>query len=301
MRTQDLEQHIGRLGQVGYGLVLLPFLGDFLERGRLPVAPREWITELSVGILLVGYALVLRRALQRNIELNKSRVNLQRLIVHDLKNPVSNVLGAIATLQQGSPTEADPQPLLNVALNSCRQGLRLVDQILEIDRLELNEFPIAAKEFNVQQVLSECVSELRGPAGIKDVVLRWEESSPTPPLRSDPDLIRRSTMNLLSNALASTPSGGSIVVRHGYEKGRWLIEISDTGTGTAPDILESLARPKERGPAGNTPTLKTGKGIGLYFCRLAMDALKGDLRIKSEPQQGTTVFLSIPQLAQETA
>src|SRR4051794_19126784 len=86
--------------RLSYALILLPFLGDFLERGRVPSGAREWITEVFIGVLIILYIAILRRTRRRITRLESLRQSLTRLLVHDMKNPLTCVMGALSCLSR---------------------------------------------------------------------------------------------------------------------------------------------------------------------------------------------------------
>lgn len=181
---------------------------------------------------------------------------------------------------------------LNLALNSCRQQVHMIDQVLEVDRMELADLNIKKTVIDVGALISECTKEISGIAGLKDIEIACDVLG-LPMLISDRDLLKRVLMNLLSNALKYTGEGGRISLRVSRSLGNVQFEVADTGVGMPSEKMDRLFDKFYR-LEGVDQTEHRGMGLGLYFCRTAVEALGGTIKAKSAVGEGTEMVFTLP-------
>ncbi|MBI4396393.1 MAG: HAMP domain-containing histidine kinase, partial [Elusimicrobia bacterium] len=160
-----------------------------MERGQLPYTGREFTTEILMGLVITLYILILHRVHKKLVKLEESRSRLVQLLVHDLKNPITGALGSISSLIQDSNDPHQRNKLLNIALINCRSEITLIDQILEIDRLEMAELSPRKQRVHIQAFLDSCVNEITGTAIFKDIHVSKSNTSSSAHLEADPDLL----------------------------------------------------------------------------------------------------------------
>lgn len=122
------------LERLSYTLLLLPFLTDFLETGRAPRAPRQLITESLVGLLILAFVAVLRRTRKEIERLEELKQSLTLAILHDLKNPMTTLLGSLQHNLASSPEPQVQRQLLEVAARSCERQIALAGTLLDAER-----------------------------------------------------------------------------------------------------------------------------------------------------------------------
>ena len=283
------------LETLSYPLILAPFFTEYLEHGSLPNTLQELTTEISIGLLFVATAIYVRVTRHELMRLDELRQILTETIVHDLRNPLTSFKGAIDFLAETQ--EADLQTrrqLISVAQNPCAAQMHLIDSLLDMDRLETKQFPINRRKFDAISLLQEASSEMVGAALVNHIEMTVSADDGMPQVFADKTLLDRVLANLISNALKYTPKNGTIKLKasHDKKRGVFLFSVEDTGSGVPPEASKKLFQRYYR-IEGTEQRLHRGTGLGLYFCRLAVEAHGGTITVGATPQGGTVFNFTI--------
>ena len=224
-------------------------------------------------------------------QLDQLRNDLTEMVVHDMKGPLAEVVGNLdlITYEPLSPTQ---QEFLDMAVLGGNDLQRMIMNLLEIGRMEegrliLNREPVvfAAMAGAVRNVF-KTVIRLKGlDLRILDRTGRSHHL--------DEGLISRVIQNLLTNAIAHTPEGGAITIE-ALTGGHGGLEFSvaDTGEGISERHIHRLFQKFMQAHSANRP--RTSTGLGLAFCKLAVDAHGGEIRCESREGEGTTFYVTLP-------
>ncbi len=166
-----------------------------------------------------------------------------------------------------------------------------MDRLLEVERLESGVFPLKVQSIDLQPFLNGCLQEWSGPAVLKEIELRPAPSYLTATVTADPEILRRVIGNLLQNALKYTPAGGRVELGATGDKDRVRIRVADSGRGVGTDERKRLFDRYYR-VEGRDQAAHAGAGLGLYFCRLAVEAHGGTIDVADGP--GMVVVLDLP-------
>ncbi len=281
---------------------LSPILAQ-LQREQLAIAG---LVVLLMGVLLGTLLAGLRWAggvvaaqqdelRERNralLELQQARDDLTSLIVHDLRSPLTAIIGYLDLLRLSDPA-AETQSLLGPAITSARHMRGLIATILDLRQLQDGSLPLERQPVDLAELLAVSEEEYCGWAQRdgKDIVV--EPAEGLPPAHADPDLLRRLVANLLSNALKHTPAGTTIRIAARRDgTGAWaVLTVTDDGPGISAEVLPRLfgryVRGGGRSEGGST-------GLGLAFCKLAAEAHGGTISVDSAPGRGTTFTVLLP-------
>jgi len=262
--------------------------------------------------LLAKVRSVLRvKALQDEIERRKSEIeaanqqlvrmqgfkeSMMQMVVHDLKNPLASIMGNIQLIQMQSiemMTPARLGELLQRTQESARQLMRMILNILQIGKLEEQKMPLRLEPVPLHAVVQENADEMMGLSARDGISLENRVSPDLPAPRADRELLSRVIANLLSNAFKHTPTGGRVVVDAERDGDRITLTISDTGEGIPEDLQPRIFEKFVAGDPDSNKRLLHDSGLGLTFCRLAVDCHGGRIWLKSKPGEGTTVFVSL--------
>jgi signal transduction histidine kinase len=261
--------------------------GEF-ESSRLCVAwtsNRIAAPDSAPGRLIVLHDVTSER------ELERMREELTRTMVHDLRGPVSVILSALEIARTSTGSAPD---MLVRARRAAEELNELIDGILDVSRLEQGSFPMERRETSIDAVVAQALETAAPVAQRKRQTLGSALHPETPPAWADASLVARVLHNLIGNALKFTPEGGRILIAAAPEPGAAdLIRVSveDDGPGIPESVRERLF---ERFSAGDQPG--SGTGLGLAFCRLAVEAQDG--RIWLEPRTGgSTIAFTLPTAA----
>jgi signal transduction histidine kinase len=227
-------------------------------------------------------------------EVEQLRQDLTDMLVHDMRGPMGNLINAINTiplvmgeLPPGSPIAQ----LVDIARRSGQQMQDLIDSMLDVSQLEQNEVPLNRTRVQVATLVRIVEDQLSSMATAKQVELRFEVQGELPEPWIDQEMIRRVMVNLMTNALKYSPRGGQIHVIASEQEGCIKFSVRDHGPGIPSEyhwrIFDKFARVKH----GNMPS---GVGLGLAFCRLAVEAHGGRIWVESTPDQGSTFFFTLP-------
>ncbi|MDX1600440.1 MAG: ATP-binding protein [Anaerolineales bacterium] len=276
------------------GEVAVTLVGD--PRARLPFLA---ITLSVTSALFVALFFVVRRAdqlLRERTEAlrreQKMRSDFTRLVVHDLKNPLSAVIANLSALKSGMVGTLDDQQerFLDRGLSSAQDIKGLLEDMLDYERLEGGVLTPQLEEVSLSRLIQERVWAVEGLIQQNHQELDMEIDQNLPPVQVDQDLVSRVLDNLLSNAVKFSGEGGRIRVRSGGENGSVLIDILDNG----PGVPESdRARIFDRFYRGNN-VRERGAGLGLAFCQMVVEAHGGDIWVDDAPGGGAAFHVQLP-------
>lgn len=213
--------------------------------------------------------------------------SMATFFVHDLKNAASS----LGLMLQNLPVHFDDPDFRADALRGIGSTVNRINQItgrLGSLRQKPELKPVATD-------LNALVNEAVTSAGTSPDIELVRELHTIPPIAADPEQLGTVLTNLLLNAREAMDRGGIITVRTARRGDRALLSVSDTGCGMSPDFIrDSLFRPFRT-------TKKKGLGIGMFHCRMIINAHRGSLRVESEPGKGTTFQVLLPLASFETS
>jgi len=217
------------------------------------------------------------------------------MIVHDLRSPLTSVLTSMDMLFRGiSGGLTDVQRnILTVSQNSALQILDMVNILLDISRLEGGSMPLNLGTHTLEPLVEKAAGRVVAIARDKQITIQYEYAPALPAVRADGDLLVRVVQNLLDNALKFSGRGAIVTVRVAHEAhdGQPALRISvhDRGIGIAPKdqgkIFDKFSQAGER---------RGGTGLGLTFCKLAVEAHGGTIGVASAVGEGSTFFFTLP-------
>ncbi|MBA3946586.1 MAG: response regulator [Herpetosiphonaceae bacterium] len=252
----------------------------------LPVQAAE-----GIGRLVVLRDTTEERAIQR------LREDLTRMLVHDIRNPLSASFTAVQMLEM-LLREPHPQiqSLVRIIKNNNKQALGLVTTILDVSRLEAGQMPVDAKPTELEPVIQAVVRDVSPLAQEKGLVLEPSVVAGLPLAYADCKLVERVIRNLVGNALKFTPKGGTVRVTAGCADNDLLLAVEDTGAGLSKELQARLFTKWATGA-----TEGHGSGLGLAFCKLAVEAMGGRIWAESEAGQGSSFRFTLPAAPTQTS
>ena len=291
---------------VDYGILVEDFLGPGFER----LAHGETISyecDLAAGGLVIPVQVNARRVqidgvphiqwILRDISerkrLDTLREDLISMIYHDLRSPLANVISSLDVLQAMAPVKGDPtlEQLLSIATRSLQRILRLTNSLLDINRLEAGQSIANPELYEAPALIREAVELVAAVALSREIALEIQVPASLPAVRVDVDMIRRVIVNLIENAIKFTPPEGKISVGATVEPGFLRIWVQDTGRGMSAEEKERIFSKYTQFGAGGG---MRGLGLGLAFCRLAVQGHGGQIEVESEPGTGSRFSFTLP-------
>ena len=228
------------------------------------------------------------------VALAQMREDLTHMIIHDLRNPLGSIMSSLQLIRTAIAEEDETLPvmqLLGISIRSARKLHRLIDSLLDLARLETRETELNTTLVNPASLAHEAVEEVQSMAANKELLLEVYVSSGLPKVAIDRDLILRVLVNLLDNALKFTPRGGRVALNVEQAREGMLFSVLDTGPGVAEEHRQRIFERFMR--LSNAVGVK-GTGLGLTFCKLAVEAHGGSIWVESEVGKGSSFVFSLP-------
>jgi NtrC-family two-component system sensor histidine kinase KinB len=252
--------------------------------------------EMRVKKIDVGKQPVLQwmmRDISERKTLDQLRTDLTSMLFHDLRSPLGNIISSLEVMKETiEEDDQDLGPIISVAQRSSRRLSRLIDSLLDINLLESGKAVLHKSPSQMTDLVYEAIEEVEPIAEAKGQKLLVEQiADPLPKLDVDHDMIRRVLINLAENAVKYTPSDGEISIFMSRMDHEIQVGVRDTGPGIDPldqkRIFEKFARVERQGRS-------KGLGLGLAFCRLAVEAHGGKIWVESESDQGSAFYFTLP-------
>jgi PAS domain S-box-containing protein len=261
---------------------------------EVPSRAVRWLDlPVRAGAESLGRLLVLRDVTEERA-LERMRDDLTHTMVHDLRNPLTSIGAVLELLEQGQATGLGPaqREMLKIARVGARRMAELVNAILDVTRLESGRMPLDRQPLELDAVIDEALAlqaPLAEPRG-----LRLDRHLPPslPPVLADAGLVSRVLQNLIGNAVKFAARGGRVEVTAAVLAGQppmLRVMVSNEGDGIDPEVrgrlFQKFAASRHR---------DHGSGLGLAFCRLAVEAHGGKIWAESEPGKGAAFSFTLP-------
>lgn len=228
-----------------------------------------------------------------HVRLDNMRKEFVADVSHELKTPITSIMGYSDTLLEGDYDEETKNKFLTVISSEARRMAKLVTDLLTLSRYDNKKIETEATNFDLGELVKRCQEKLRFEIEKKGHNVECFVTASVPPVVADKDGIERVVLNILSNAIKYTPDNGVIKVYVGFVYNDAYIKIIDNGIGIPEEDMERIferfyrvdkARSREMG----------GTGLGLSIAKEILDKNKGSIDIKSKVGKGTEVVIRIP-------
>ena len=238
---------------------VIAFIPDIVEHERLDTMRKEFVADVS----------------------------------HELKTPITSIMGYSDTLLEGDYDEKTQKEFLGVISSEAKRMARLVTDLLELSRIDSNKKRVKKESFDLGKMVKESQAKLAIEIKKKKHQVENFVTADVPPVFADKDDIQRVVLNILSNSIKYTPEGGLIKIYVGFVYNDAYIKIIDNGIGIPEDDLNRIferfyrvdkARSREFG----------GTGLGLSIAKEILDKNGGSIDIKSKVGEGTEVVIKVP-------
>lgn len=259
-----------------------------------PDAYRATATSLCDGeSSLLGVVVVLEDVTEER-DASARHAEFVSSVCHELKTPMAGIRAYAEMLVDGDVTEPDEQrELFGFIEGQVDRLTRLVDNMLNLTRIESGVIEIEREDCGLNDVLESAVDVVEQLAEEKQQTLRAELSELYLPVHVDQDLLGQAVINLLSNAVKYTPEGGEIRLRSRQDEERVIVEVRDSGMGIPPESLPHIFDRFYRVPQNNKAAAGTGLGLALVHY-IVTELHNGSVAVESQVGEGTTFTISIP-------
>lgn len=295
-RSLTHQPDVDAFRQMAVAAKMPPEVGEEVARQALVMSPErvEHIAQfVQLVTNLVASAAYETLAAQKVMALEKLRDDLTHMIVHDLRTPLTSIMGGLQTIIDTDFDLVLVREFVPMSLQSAETLLEMVNTLLDISKLEQGQMKLAREPVCLTDLARVALDQVSGLARERNQALTSRLDSDCPPVSADRDLLRRVIVNLLGNAVKFTPDGGRIEVSSRCEGSDMVVCVSDNGPGIPAEYREKIFE-----KFGQVETRKTGRkhstGLGLTFCRMVAEAHGGRIWVDSEEGKGSNFCLCIP-------
>ena len=211
---------------------------------------------------------------------------------HELRTPLNAILGFGELMQLDARSESD-QEYLRYILGAGRHLLDLINEVLDLARIEADRLSLSVEPVLLSQILAEAIALVRPAAAHYDIQVRDVDDAYQRHVSADQQRLKQVLLNILGNAVKYNRPGGSIVVTcEEQPDNRLRIRVTDSGAGIPEDQLDRVFRPFDRLGAENTEI--EGTGLGLALSKRLMEAMGGTIGVESAVGEGSTFWAELP-------
>jgi PAS domain S-box-containing protein len=230
------------------------------------------------------------------MELEQLRRDLNAMVIHDLRGPLQAIHGSIQKLTSILANHENPAvyTLLQMCVRSTRQLRRLVDSLLDTQRIEEGNAILNRSEVELRVLLADAAQIVLPSILSAGQKLQFDMASNMPMVEMDNDMILRVVINLLENAHKYTPEGGTLTLAARVDMDKIYFSVEDTGPGIPNDLQLQIFDKFNRVKYQNAPV---GIGLGLAFCRLAVEAHGGQIWVESDAKNGSKFIFTLPLIS----
>lgn len=238
----------------------------------------------------------IRQAQEAAIQANQAKSQFLSSMSHELRTPLHAIHGFAQILEQDDELKltARHQRAFEIIRKSSQHLMQLINQILELPRIEAGDIDLELQATDVLPLIQECIEMVEGATSSKSIQMNNEVSDQNlPPVHVDPVRTRQILLNLLSNAIKYNSDGGIVEIRYKLNAdGHIRLSIIDSGAGLAEGEQARLFEPFER--LDKAESNIEGAGIGLAISKQLIEAMGGAIGFESAPGQGSHFWIDLP-------
>jgi len=237
-------------------------------------------------------AALAEEAMRQAQEADRAKTQFLANMTHELRTPLNAIIG-FSEIIQAAARQADTAEHASYIRDAGVHLLGILNGVLDLARIEAGRLPLDEQAVSVEELFQAALRPVRGGAAEKRIATSCAGDLGRL-VRIDPARLAQALTNLLSNAVAYTPEGGSVELTVATKPdGAWTISVRDTGPGIAADDIERVLKPF--GQVGDHLTRETGGiGLGLPIASALVKLHGGALAISGEPGIGTTIEIRLP-------
>ena len=243
--------------------------------------------EIAAGVIAVI------QDITEHVKLDNMRKEFVADVSHELKTPITSIMGYADTLLECEYDKETQDKFLNVIASEARRMAKLVTDLLILSRYDNNKVKKEITEFDLGDLVKKCQEKLQLEINKKGHEVECFVTANVPPVKADKDGIERVVLNIMTNSIKYTPENGNIKIYVGFVYNDAYIKIIDNGIGIPEEDLNRIFERFYRVDKARTREMG-GTGLGLSIAKEILDQNKGSIDIKSEKGKGTEVVIRIP-------
>jgi PAS domain S-box-containing protein len=217
-------------------------------------------------------------------------------VSHELRTPLTSIRGSLGLIAGGvaGPLPGSAQDLVEIAKTNCERLIRLINDILDIEKIESGKMSFHFEVVELQTLLAQALAAVDGFAEQHDVRLTLEAPGPAVRVNVDPDRLNQVVTNLVSNAVKFSPAAAAVEVRVRRNGQRARVEVHDRGPGIPEEFRGRIFQKFSQADSSDA-RLKGGTGLGLSIAKAIVERLDGAIGFTCTPGEGTQFFFELPE------
>jgi PAS domain S-box-containing protein len=249
----------------------------------------RWLSLLCVPIPGEQYVNIYGMDITERKKAEQLKDEFIGLVSHELKTPITVIMGAIDTAMTEGITREEADHLMKDAFASAESLGGIIDNLLELSRARANRLVIRKEPMNIARSAANVVEKLKGTTSKHRLIV--DVPKQVAKIEADPVRVERILHNLAENAIKYSPRGGDVTISAYRDKDSLIVSVKDHGVGISKENQEKVFIPFER--LDKNPRVG-GVGLGLIVCQRLVEAHGGKIWVESEPGKGSTFYFTLP-------
>lgn len=268
---------------------------------EVPAAHMRYIEEFSIRVAdehgkLIGQLIVLHDISDQK-QLEVDRDAFTQMLIHDLRSPLSAIIGGLQMIELGIIEKDSPDMLLEsdrIALSSARKMLKLISSLLDVQKLEAGQIDLKLEIVNFAALINETADALNLLANQYNVTLEFDVDDDLPTIRGDPEHLRRVLTNLIDNGVKFVRADGLVRVTAMRDNTSIRISIADNGPGIPEQYRQSIFERYRQVPGITGRRL--GTGLGLTYSKIVVELHSGKIWVEPSQWGGSDFMFTLPAI-----
>lgn len=274
------------------------YFGDEVLRDQ-PIQDHE-VDVLELMARGLGKYIAVDQVEQERQNISKRKDELLAIAGHELRTPLTSISAAVRLLATGKLGQFNQQGqhLIEIAATNIDRLVRLINNLLNLERLESGELQMDKKNHIILELVEQAIASMQPMAQKQDVTLQCQDIPSTLSVWVDGDQVLQILTNLINNAIKFSPAQGTIFIYTEVQEKMVKVLVKDQGRGIAPEQCDRIFE-RFKQVQSEDQNVHKGTGLGLAICREIIRQHQGSIWVESQPNQGSTFVFTLPQYLSE--